>query len=175
MKRIFGPVVWTIAAVIVLVGCGGGGGGGNTQAELPGQYTLTGIRYEFSNGLVATENDLVPWSGHADIGQTTMGIEIIALGESINVGGPYSPIWSSATAGTISDGSDSIPFTLSNGNLTLIFPDLVIDVGLTADVFLYWHKISDSHINQSPVRESVETNGVNSLESISQMLKSLMK
>lgn len=161
----------------LLLGCGGGGGGGgSTNAnELTGQYTMTGVRYEFSNGLVATERDLVPWSGHADIGHTTMGIQFTLLGESTSAGGSYSATWSSATAGTIFDGSDSIPFTFSNGDLTLIFPDLVVDVGLTADVFLYWHKISDSHVNQSPEMEFLGTRDGTISGTISRLLKSVMK
>jgi hypothetical protein len=169
-----------VAIFLIGIGCGGGGGGGGgndggTQAELPGQYTMTGIRYEFNNGLVATEKDFVPWGGQADIGHTTLGLQMTLLGETTNVGGSYSATWSSATGGTIFDGSDSIPFTLSNGDLTLIFPDLFIDVGLTADVFIYWHKVSDSHVNLSPDRESVGTNDVNIFGSLSQFMKSVMK
>jgi hypothetical protein len=136
---------------------------------------MTGIRYEFSNGLVATEKDMVPWSGHIDIGQKTMSIQMTLLGQSTNTGGPYSALWSSATGGTISDGTDSIPFTLSNGKLTLFFLDMVIDVGITADVYLYWQKVSDSHVNQSPVRDSVGTNDGNISGSISRFLMSIMQ
>jgi hypothetical protein len=172
----------------ILIGCGGGGGGSwdegvgglggavvTPQEGLTGQYTMTGVRYEFSDGLVATENDLVPWGGHMDIGNTTMDIQMTLLGNSTQTGGSYSTIWSSATAGEISDGYDSIPFTLSNGKMTLIFWDLEIDVGLTADVFLYWQKVSDSHVSKSIERESVGTNDVNIFGSISRFMKSHMK
>ena len=184
MKKFFSLLV-----AAILVGCGGGDGGGGvgilggggvlggdtTQEALTGTYTLTGIRFEYSNGLIATEKDLAPWSGFADIGNTELDIQFAILGVTTQAGGPYSATWSSNTSGYISDGSDTIDFTLSGGTLTLIFANLDVDVGVTADAFLIYQKVSNNHTNKSVERESLRTNNLNVTGSIKQLMKSLIK
>ena len=166
---------------MIFLSCGGGGGGDGggggvvTQGELTGQYTMTGLTGISSDGLVVTEEDAVPWSGFIDIGPTTMTIQLTLSGDTTQTGGTYTATWSSDTTGLISDGYDTIDFTLSGGQLTLHFGNLDLGDGRTADMWLYYQKVSDSYTSMSVKSESVGPNDINLFESISQLMKSLVK
>ena len=175
-----------VAFLLIGIGCGGGGGDGGgitggeagtnpTREALTGKYMMTGITFSYSNGLVATEKDLAPWSGSMDIGPTTTSGVWTILGDTSLVGGPYTATWTSDTGGTISEPGYSFYFTLSGGKLTFHFEKLAVDTGVTADAWIYWQKYSDSYTSKSLEIESIGTNDVNISESINQLMQSLVK
>jgi hypothetical protein len=178
MKRI----AYFLFAMSLLIGCGGGGGGGGggegvTPGDLTGQYTMTGFTIATSDGQVITENDVDvgTWSGSMDIGHNTMSILLTLNGETDQIEGSYTATWTSSTEGTIFDGYDTMDFTLSGGNLTFHMGNIDMGNGITMEMWLYWHKYSDSHTSLSLGNKSVVTNDANPIGNISQFLKSLMK
>ncbi len=181
MKRTIGLVLLGVVAVFAMVSCGGGGGGGDSvgsvtpQEELAGQYALAGFTLSASNGQTVTEQDATSWGGDIDIGHINLDFTLQIEGDITNAGGQYTVTWTSPTGGTINDGFDTISFTLSGGNLTWYYNNWDYGNGLTADMWIYWHKYSNNHTNLSPERESIGTNNMNISRSIMELMKSLVK
>lgn len=145
-------------AMMVLVGCGGGGGGDSTPAstgpeDIKGTYALTGFTVAYANGTTVTEKSpgVISWSGTMEIGPTVIKQTITLNGMVFNETWTYVVEWITNQSGVIHANTNSVKFTMVNGNLTTDMKDVDFEE------WDYWKKISSSYSVKSVETQDAET------------------